>query len=619
MLNYPRSIQRISDPTCFDAPSFLKTVTSRPGVYQMYDAHKKMIYIGKAKNLKARLLSYFLSTQQPIKTQRLVQKIQQIEVIITPSDYDAYVLESELIKKHHPPYNILFRDDKSYPYIYVSEHPFPRLSFYRGHKKNRGRYFGPYPNSLAVKKTLRLLQKLFQLRDCNDIFFKNRHRPCLQYQMKRCSAPCVDFIDSEAYSEKIEKAFLFLENKNDDLLKKLSEEMNVATQEFRYEQAAQIRDQIAHLRQIQHQQTMTQDSLDTDIIALIRCEEYFCIQILFIRNHQMIGERKFFPTTSELDDHTLDAFVSYYYFGEARPTSNPKQIITNTPISKALIKNLEILFAHKIALTQAPKQERRQWLEMAEENGKQALLTKIKSKSNIEKRFFSLEQSLKNISNLKAPASLQRIECFDISHTMGTSTMASCVVFDRQGPCKKDYRRYSIKGIQPGDDYAAMEMALLKRFSSHTKKPLPELILIDGGKGQLRKTIDVMSSLKLNPIIPIGMAKGPTRKSGLEQLFLNPNGLKLELDEHDPGFHLLQQIRNEAHRFAITGHRQARRKSHASALEKIEGIGPRRRKILLERFGGLQEIMKASRDELAHTPGIGKQTAQKIYDTLHDL
>ncbi|CAM4418862.1 MAG: UvrABC system protein C [Legionellaceae bacterium] len=605
----------------FDPISFLKTVTVEPGVYQMMNAAGDVIYVGKARNLKKRLSSYFQKKQHSPKTVSLVKQIHRIEIIVTNSENEALLLENNLIKRFRPRYNILFRDDKSYPYIFLSKHStYPRLGFYRGMKKEQGRYFGPYPNSYAVRDSLQLMQKLFQIRQCEDTFFQHRSRPCLQYHIKRCTGPCVGLISPEDYQRDIENAILFLEGKNHTIIQNWVNRMEEASNQLNFELAVKYRDQITQLRHIQEQQYVESKGMDTDvdIIAGIIQSGEACVQILFIRQGRLLGNRVYYPKIpeevplSEFYNH----FLPQFYLSSTRITAIPKEIILNKlPTECELLESvLTEQSGHKVKINSNVRSMRAKWIQIAENNAKQALTQYLTGKASMRKRFEKLKE------DLGLPFLPQRLECFDVSHTLGEATVASCVVFNRDGPVKQDYRHFNITDIPKGDDYAAMHQALLRRYKKLKliEAKIPDIIFIDGGKGQLAQAEQVMEELQLTGVTLIAIAKGLGRKPGLETLFISGKG-SIILASDSTALHLIQYIRDEAHAFAVSGHRQRRSKVRkTSSLENIPGIGVARRRELLRQLGGLQEVKKASVEELAKVPTISKSMAQKIHDYLRN-
>ncbi|WP_110687036.1 excinuclease ABC subunit UvrC [Salinicola aestuarinus] len=604
-------------PASFDAKHFLKTVSESPGVYRMLDEHANVLYVGKAKRLKARLSSYFRGALNT-KTQALVSRIQDIQVTITRTETEALLLEQTLIKEIRPPYNILLRDDKSYPYVFVSDrHPYPALEFKRVRQKRRdGRYLGPYPSSTAVRESLSLMQKIFRIRNCEDSVFAHRHRPCLQYQIKRCSAPCVDYISKEDYQRDIEHAMMCLEGRNEQVTEQLTQAMEQASQTLDFEEAARLRDQVQQIRRLQEKQFVDNAEGDADIFALAEQPGGLCISVLAIRQGRMLGARHQQPDNG-LDlgaSDLLSEFVSQFYLGQSKEI--PQEIITSHALSDGdvLQAALQESAGRKVRLASQVRGHRAQWKRLAITNAEQHLATQLANRSQLSKRFESLRQAL-DIED--APA---RLECFDISHSQGEATVASCVVFDHEGPVKSDYRRFNIEDVAAGDDYAAMRQALTRRFKRLQKGEgkLPDILIVDGGKGQLNMAREVIAELGVIGVTLIGVAKGTTRKAGLETLFIETVDRTLNLDTSSPALHLLQHIRDEAHRFAITGHRQRRDKQRrTSTLQDIPGVGPKRRRELLRYFGGLQGVRKATRDDLARVPGINDQMASTIHQALH--
>ena len=598
-----------------DKKALLKGIPDNPGIYRMYDSKSVLLYVGKAKNLKKRVSSYFNKQPTP-RIQRLVEQIENIEVTITQTEAEALLLESNLIKRHRPKYNILLRDDKSYPYIYVTaEDEFPRLTFHRGGKNKSGRYFGPYPSAGAVRATLSLLQKIFRVRQCEDSYFRNRSRPCLQYQIDRCSAPCVGKISAKKYSRDVFDSMRFLEGKSEEVIAARVEAMEQAASKQEYEQAAAFRDQIEYLRQISQQQYITSAKGEADIIVCAMEAGIACVQVFYIRAGSSLGNRSFFPRlpdTTATTAEVLSAFISQYYSHREVPA----ELIVDEPLAELqlLLDMLQLRKGVRVKISHHVRGERARWLEMARKNAEINLRSHLSSKTNIQQRLEALQEAL------DLAAIPQRMECFDISHTSGEATVASCVVFDESGPKNQDYRRFNIAGITAGDDYAAMEQALTRRYKrlKSGEAPLPDILFIDGGKGQLAKAETVLEDLQIQGVILIAVAKGEARKPGLETLFISGRPDPVAIPEHSPALHLVQQIRDEAHRFAITGHRKRRAKSRIkSTLEGIPGLGPKRRKNLLQHFGGLRGISRASIEELAKVPGISQNLAKHIYVRHH--
>ena len=601
----------------FNPKDFLKTVSNRPGVYQMKNASGDVIYVGKAKNLRNRLNSYFYRESDTVKTRVLVSNVAGIDVIVTDSEIEALLLEQTLIKKHRPRYNVSLRDDKSYPYIGLSGHPhFPRFFYHRGAKKQGLQYFGPYPSAGSVRKTLQFIQKVFQVRQCEDAYFRNRSRPCLQYQIKRCTGPCVGLINEQDYQHDIDMSVSLLTAKNQGVISQLVDEMNNAAETLDYEKAAKVRDQIATLKRVTEKQYVSGRKGNTDVIASYLSGGQACVQVFLIRNGINLGGKAFYPKVPEnvTSSEVLYAFVTQFYVHN----EVPEEILTSEPLpEKSLIEEaLSKRASVPVTIKHRTRGERTRWLEMAEENARMSLETRLSSRSGIAQRLDALRRLLEKE---EIP---ERLECFDISHTMGEATVASCVVFNLEGPAKQEYRRYNIEGLTKGDDYAAMQQALERRYLRQLKEsaPLPDIILIDGGKGQLNVAQRVIDDLQIGAVELVGVAKGPERKAGEELIIFDRGKKEMRLQTDSEALHLIQQIRDEAHRFAITGHRARRAKArNQSPLEQIPGVGAKRRQKLLTHFGGFQQIEKAGREELATVPGISKQLAATIYDELHRL
>lgn len=604
-------------PTDFDHKTFLENLTKQPGVYQMYDSDGKILYVGKAKNLKNRVSTYFQSSGLPIKTQVLVKRIASIEITVAPSEAEALVLEHNLIKAQKPPFNVLLRDDKSFPYIFLSQgERHPRIAFHRGTKKKKGRYFGPFPNSGAVRESLSFLQKTFGVRQCEDSVYKNRHRPCLLFQIGRCSGPCVDRVSDEDYHADIEQTVMFLEGKNEVLHQQLTAKMEEASESLAFEKAAQIRDRITALRQVQAQQVVEAGHSNLDAIACVSENGVACIHILYVRQGRIMGSKNYLPKDrlAHNEADVLSAFIAHTYIGGTQ-MELPAALITSHKLNdeEALVEAIMLSSKKAIKITSNVRTYRAKWLAMALEAGRQNLKNHLNNKQTLRQRYEALQEAL-SLDDMP-----NTIECFDISHSSGEKTVASYVVFDQNGPCKSDYRRFNIDGITGGDDFAAMEQALSRRYTRVQKeaKALPELLLIDGGKGQLGIAKKVMGELGIDEITLVGVAKGTTRKPGFETLVFE-DGREQTIESDNPGLHLIQQVRDEAHRFAITGHKQRRDKSRkTSVLEGIPGIGPKRRRELLKHFGGLQEVMNANVDDLAKVASISKKMAEEVYSALH--
>lgn len=606
----------------FDYRRFLKVVTEQPGVYRMTDNTGCIIYVGKAKNLKKRLSSYFRTNVDSAKTRALVSNIADIQITVTLTETEALILEHNLIKQHRPKYNILLRDDKSYPYIFLSSHTYPRLGLHRGARKQKGEYFGPYPSGYAVKESLHAMQKIFPIRQCEDSFYANRSRPCLLYQLKRCSGPCVPGLVSDAqYMEQVNLARMFLQGKDQQVIALLANKMEQASTELRFEDAAKLRDQIQNMRKIQEQQSVSGNIFDDlDIIGTAIRNGIASVHVLFIRQGKVLGSRNYFPSLPADSDisELLYAFVQQFYLSDISGKQLPKEIILDHELEDedGLSEMLSQISGTKVRITSRTRSERARYCQLATTNAEAALNSKLAHKTTVEQRFRQLQEIL----NLSTP--VQRMECFDISHTQGEATVASCVVFDREGPRNSEYRLYNIEGITPGDDYAAMKQALFRRFSKQQDaEKIPDILFIDGGLGQLKQAESVLSDLthqvQKQPLL-IGIAKGESRKPGLETLIFGNTHEEIHLPADMPALHLIQHIRDESHRFAITGHRQRRNKKRTeSLLEKVPGVGAKRRQALLKYLGGMQEIIRATPDELAKVPGISPALARVIYDTLH--
>lgn len=603
--------------TDFDAEHFLKNLTRKPGVYRMLDVQGKVLYVGKARNLKNRVSSYFRASGLATKTMAMVAKIHRIETTVTKSETEALLLEQSLIKTDRPPYNILLRDDKSYPFVHIStQDEFPRLSFHRGLKKGAGKYFGPFPSAAAVRDSLNVLQRLFMVRQCEDSYFKNRSRPCLQHQIRRCSAPCVGLISEEDYAEDVELAILFLQGKSIDVLDQFKAKMDAAANALDYERAAKYRDQILQLRKIQERQYVHGDAGDVDVFGYAEEAGQNCVQGVFIRAGRVLGQRTYYNKNdlSLTAGEFLQAFVAQYYFASVQ-REVPKSVLVSELSSdhEALAQALNDKAGRAVQLTQDVRGQRARWLSLAKDNAKLNLRSHLADKSHMLARFQNLQDAV-GLDEMP-----QRLECFDISHTMGEATVASCVVFDTSGPQNSLYRRFNIDGITGGDDYAAMEQALRRRYTRLIKGEgeMPDLLIIDGGLGQVRRALAVLAELQIDSVKTLGIAKGVERISGEERFFLGET--EIVIDGRSEAGHLLQHIRDEAHRFAITGHRAQRgKKRRQSELEQIAGVGPKRRRQLLLHFGSPAGVRGASVEELAKVPGISGNIADQIYSALHE-
>lgn len=598
----------------FDPKPILKSLPNLPGVYRMINAQEEVIYVGKAKDIKKRVSSYFIKNLPSPRTRMMVSHIAKIETTVTHSEAEALLLEHNLIKRFMPRYNVLFRDDKTYPYIVLTGDTFPRLAFHRGTQRKGSAYFGPFPNAVAVRESIQLLQKVFRLRTCENTVFTNRSRPCLLYQIQRCTAPCVDYISPEDYARDVSHATLFLQGREQQVMTELGDKMMDAAKRQDYEIAAVYRDRIQHLRQVQAKQFVSDFNVsDADVIACAEQAGAFCVNLVMIRGGRHLGDKSFFPKNAEGSDQEalMEAFLEQHYVAQKMPPL----IIVGVPIETATFEEVfSEQTGRKVKLNTNPIGDKKVWLKMAQTNAELALQQRNEQHASQQGRLQALREAL-DLSD-----GTERIECFDISHTMGEATVASCVVFDKGAMQNSEYRRYNITGITPGDDYAAMRDALTRRYRkvASGEGKMPDLIFIDGGKGQLGVAVEVMREVGLPDILLVGIAKGEERKPGLEQMFFADRDTPVTLNKDHPGLHLLQQIRDEAHRFAITGHRARRAKARVhSTLEDIGGIGAKRRQKLLTRFGGLDGVKNASVEDLAQVEGISRMLAEKIYQELH--
>lgn len=592
---------------------FLASLPTLPGVYRMIDAAGTVLYVGKAKDLKKRVTSYFQKTDQSPRIRLMLKSVDHIDTTVTRTEAEALLLENNLIKGLKPRFNILFRDDKSYPYLLLTGHRFPRLAYFRGTPKKHDQTFGPYPNSFAVRESIQLLQKVFQLRTCEDTVFTNRSRPCLLHQIKRCSAPCVKRITPEAYARDVSAAAQLLHGEASALTELITEQMNAAAAALDFETAALLRDRLRMLATVREKQFVdtTGGEADADVVAVAEAGGVIAVNLTMIRGGRHLGDRSFFPQHGEgaTPAEALEAFIGQHYLDHPIPA---RILISEAIETDALEALLSEQAGKKVSLLHRVTGERKVWIGMAQANARLSAARRSAERANQTQRLAVLRDTL------GLPA-LNRIECFDISHTMGEATIASCVVYEGDDLKKSDYRRYNITGITPGDDYAAMRAALTKRFRKSVEENgvLPDLLLIDGGKGQISSAVEAMAELGLSDVLLLGVAKGEARKPGLETLIF-ADGRELKLAKDHPGFHLIQQVRDEAHRFAITGHRAKRGKARVqSTLEDIAGIGPKRRKQLLEHFGGLQGVRDAGVDALATVNGISRELAETIYNALH--
>jgi len=603
------------EKTVFDGKAFSARLPTRPGVYLMRDEAGQILYVGKARNLRKRVGSYFDARPKIERIMRMVSRIHSIEISMTRSEGEALLLENEWIKSLKPRYNILLRDDKSYPWIVIgSSHAFPRIAFHRGARDASQRYFGPFPSASSVRESINLIHKLFRLRNCENSYFDHRNRPCLQYQIRRCTAPCVGYVSQEAYADQVSDAILFLEGKDERIIARLIRRMEAASARQEYEVAAVYRDQINTLKKLHAQQIISGGSGNIDFIAVAQDQGKSCVQVVSYRSGRNLGQRSFFPAQAEYREppEVMDAFLGQYY----RDRVPPDQVVLSHEVENHEI--LESVFSvaagRKVIMQANPRGKRRKLLQLAEQNARQSLGLRLAGQASISRQFQSL-QDLLGLDDIP-----RTIECFDISHTSGNQTVGSCVVFDTEGPVKSRYRRYNLREIKPGDDYGAMRQVLYRRYARMQAEEghFPDLVLIDGGKGQLQQAIDVMTELGLSGVPLVGIAKGSSRRPGYEEWVRPAPASTLHPGPASPASHLAQLVRDEAHRFAITGHRGRRNKAATrSTLEDIPGVGPRRRRQLLNHFGGMQGVSRAGIDELASVPGINRVLATQIFRALH--
>lgn len=603
----------MSDPA-FDLKTFLASLPKKPGVYRMLDAEGKILYVGKARILKNRVTSYFRGRAHSEKTQALLNLVARIEITVTSSETEALLLEYNLIQRHKPHYNVLLKDDKSFPYIQITGHEFPRIAYYRGAKKQPGRYFGPYPNSVAARETLLLLQKLFRLRPCEDTYFSNRSRPCLQYQIQRCTAPCVGFVSAADYRRDVNDAARVLEGRNNEVIDDLAARMEAASAKLAFEEAARLRDQIAMLKQIQASQSISRiDGQDVDAVAIHGVGGLYCVAVVFVRGGRNLGSTNFFPKGGLGDEaEVLAGFLAQYYFAREAPS----EILVSRPVDEAdlLEPALSEKAGHAVRIRSSVRGTRARWLEMARNNAALGLQMKAASRATITDQLDAVGREL------ELGRTPLRLECFDVSHSMGESPIASCVVLGPDGPIKSDYRRFNLRNLTPGDDYAGIRQAVERRFTriQRGEAPVPDLLLIDGGPGQLAAACDALAAVGAADVNVIGVAKGADRRVGQERIFFPGREVPLILPADSPALRVIQRIRDEAHRFAITGHRQSRdRARRESVLEEIPGLGPKRRRELLKAFGGLQGVRQASVEDLAKVHGVSRQLAEQIFERVN--
>jgi excinuclease ABC subunit C len=599
----------------FDPKEFTAALPRRPGVYRMISADREVLYVGKAKSLKDRVSTYFAAGNINPKIQALVQQIVDIEVTVTGSETEALLLEYNLIKAHKPRFNVVLRDDKSFPYIHLCvDHEFPRLAFYRGSRSAPGRYFGPFPNAGAVRDTLNQLQKLFRIRNCRDSFFANRSRPCLQHQIGRCSAPCVGLVTREAYAQDIDAAVKVLEGRDEEVTAQLQVRMEEAAGHLNFERAAQLRDQLATMKRIQLQQVVTaDDERDVDVFGIVGEPGEYSVSVMLVRGGRNLGTTSYFPRAALAEPHeALASFIMQYYASQEAPP----EILLSRKLEdeESLAQALSTRASRSVRVRTPARGMGLKWIELTQENAIQALRMRLSQKQSLEEMLTALAEVL----DLPEPPA--RIECFDISHTGGEGTVASCVVFGPEGPMKKEYRRFNITGVTPGDDYGALRQALERRYTRIRagEIPPPDLLLIDGGLGQISQVHEVLEALGFNDITLVGVAKGPDRKAGQERLFVQGIAEPRIPEAHSPASRLIQRVRDEAHRFAITGHRRKRaRRYNESVLETVPGLGPAKRRALLKHFGGLQGVLRAGVADLEQVAGIGASLARSLYDHLH--
>ena len=599
----------------FDPKPLLRNLTHRPGTYEMINKKGSVIYVGKARDLRRRVGSYFSGRAKDAKTMALIKLVTDIQVTITRTETEALILESNLIKEHKPRFNVLLRDDKSYPYIHVTtDHDFPRLTSYRGSSKKTGQLFGPYPSAGSVREGLNQLQKLFRVRQCDDSYFSNRTRPCLQYQIQRCTAPCVGLIAKEEYQRDVAHAMLFLHGQNQVVTDALVKRMEQASQRQAFERAAQYRDQLAELKRIEEHQLAARAKGDFDVVGLVDCEGVHCLSVMFFRAGRLLGNRNHFPRVSKGagEEEVMRAFLMQYYATQ-KP---PKEILISHSVSEAEVIQgaLGKRTGYRILIKHRVRGDRARWVRMAVTNAKNGAVVRCRSSATFAKQLKELGNKL----GLSLPPS--RLECFDVSHTGGTSTVASCAVFGPEGPIKSDYRRFNISGVEPGDDYGALRQALKRRYQriKSGEMMIPDILFIDGGRGQLSSAVAVLDKLQIANICLVGVAKGPERRPGHERLYLVGQQEPTCLAQNSVALHLIQQIRDEAHRFAVGGHRMRRGKNQiASRLEEISGLGPKRRRVLLRQFGGLQAVKRAGVDDLCRVRGISLRLAENIYEYFH--
>lgn len=598
----------------FDARGFLQQLTTQPGVYRMYGGGGELLYVGKARNLRKRVGQYFLRASGDARIESMVSQIRRIEVTLTHTEDEALILEATLIKEQQPRYNIVYRDDKSYPYVRISAHDFPRISYFRGEKRGGDHYYGPFPSATAVRDTLFTLQKLFRLRPCRDSFFAHRDRACLQYQIKRCSGPCVGLISSEDYARDVHNARRLLGGQADELADELALQMNAAAEAEAFERAARLRDQIAALKRVRESRSMTGGANELDVVAVAPHATRSCVVVVSVRDGLNLGHRSHFPKhpPHAAPEDLLESFLSQHY----AQLPAPPEVLISHPLEEAdwLAEGLAKRGGRRVRILYPQRGAKVRLLEMAQATAAQALSTHLADAASMDERLLELQQAL----DLDAPP--RRMECFDISHTRGERAVASCVVFNEAGPLKTAYRKFNIEGITPGDDYAAIRQAVARRYARVRggEVQAPDVLFIDGGQGQLHAALEGLDEAGYTELRVVAIAKGPTRKAGLEELVLPEQSQPLRLPPDSPALHLIQRIRDEAHRFALTGHRARREKARLSSeIDAIEGLGPARKRALLQTFGGLAQVKRASVDELARVEGVSRTLAERIYAHFH--
>ena len=607
--------KQIEGAAVFDPKPLLRHLTHHPGAYEMLDKKGTVIYVGKARDLRRRVTSYFSGRAQDAKTMALLRLVVNIQVTVTRTETEALILEWNLIKQHKPRFNVLLRDDKSYPYIHVAtDQEFPRLTSYRGVGKKTGRLFGPYPSAGSVREALNQLQKLFRVRQCDDTYFANRTRPCLQYQIQRCTAPCVGLITKEDYQRDVAYAVLFLRGRNEAVTEVLAKRMEQASDQLEFERAARYRDQLSDLKHVEEQQLVSRSKGDFDVVGLVEYEGVYCASVMFFRAGRLLGSRNHFPRVAKGagQEEVIRAFLLQYYGGR----EVPREILISNPVpeAEAIEAMLGQCMGYRVHIKHRVRGDRARWISMAITNANNGAVMHQRSGATVAQQLQALTEML-GLSRVPS-----RLECFDVSHTGGVSTVAACVVFGADGPIKSEYRRFNISGVTSGDDYGALRQALKRRYRriKRGEAVMPDILFVDGGRGQLSTAVAVLKELRVGRVFLVGIAKGKGRRAGRERLYLAGEQQPVNLSQDSPALHLIQQIRDEAHRFAVMGHRVRRKKAQtASELEEIAGLGPKRRRVLLRQFGGLQAVKRAGVDDLSRVKGISRQLARSIYEYFH--